>query len=182
MKIMMVYGTTDGQTEKIARFVAERLRTHQHAVEVEEATHLPPGLVVGRYDAVVVGAPVRMERYPRAVIEFIRTHRTQLGQIPSAFFSVCMAAASKVESKRRQAESWPDDLIQTTGWRPLLVTTFAGALRYSRYNWLVRWMMRRIAKSEGASTDTSRDHEYTDWEAVAHFADAVERIAAGRMS
>jgi len=180
MKILVVYGTTDGQTGKIARYLGERLRAHQHTVEVEDAAHLPPDLAVVGYDAVVVGAPVRMEKYPRVVIDFARTHRAQLEQIPSAFFSVCMAAASTIEAKRRQAESWPNGFFQLTGWQPRLVSIFAGALRYSRYNWLVRWMMRRIAKSEGASTDTSQDHEYTDWDAVTRFAEAVENLATGK--
>ena len=42
----------------------------------------------------------------------------------------------------------------------------AGALVYSRYNWLTRWMMRRIARKEGGDTDTARDYEYTDWDAL----------------
>lgn len=180
MKILMVYGTTDGQTGKITYFVADRLRAHRHSVVIADAARLSADFEVVGYDAVIVGAPVRMEKYPRPVIDFVRAHRAQLDQTPSAFFSVCMAAASAIEAKRRQAESWPSRLFQSTGWQPQLVSIFAGALRYSRYNWLVRWMMRRIARSEGASTDTSQDHEYTDWEAVTRFADAVETMAANK--
>ncbi len=40
-------------------------------------------------------------------------------------------------------------------------------------SWLIRFVMKRIARSEGASTDTSRDYEYTDWSAVARFGDAL---------
>ena len=46
----------------------------------------------------------------------------------------------------------------------------AGALPYTRYNFLVRFVMRRISKAEGGDTDTSRDYEYTDWAAVDRFA------------
>jgi menaquinone-dependent protoporphyrinogen IX oxidase len=34
-----------------------------------------------------------------------------------------------------------------------------------KYNWRLRRVMRRIADS-GLSTDTTRDHDYTDWAAV----------------
>jgi menaquinone-dependent protoporphyrinogen oxidase len=44
------------------------------------------------------------------------------------------------------------------------------ALRYTRYNSLVRLVMRQISKKEGGDTDTSRDYEYTDWGAVDRFA------------
>ena len=37
--------------------------------------------------------------------------------------------------------------------------------------------MQRIAASEGGDTDTSLDHEYTDWEAVEQFAlDALSLV------
>lgn len=32
--------------------------------------------------------------------------------------------------------------------------------------------MRAIASVAGGDTDTARDYEYTDWDAVARFADA----------
>jgi len=172
MKILIVYATTDGQTEKIARFLAEHLRK-QHEVELLDATRPGPGVALADFEAIVVGAPVRMAKYPLAILDFVRAHRAQLEQKRAAFFSVCMAAASTRESTRHEAEAYPARLLAPTGWQPSRTAVFAGALRYSRYNWLMRWMMKRIAKSEGTSTDTSRDHEYTDWDAVKRFADSV---------
>ena len=48
--------------------------------------------------------------------------------------------------------------------------TFGGALRYTKYNVLIRIMMRVIVGFAGGDTDTSRDYEYTDWRAVEGFA------------
>ena len=63
------------------------------------------------------------------------------------------------------------------GWHPERVVPVAGALRYSQYNFLVRFVMKRIARKSGGSTDTTRDHDYTDWAAldrfVSEFADEV---------
>ena len=50
------------------------------------------------------------------------------------------------------------------------VAVVAGALPYTRYSPLTRWMMRRIVAKAKGDTDTSRDYEYTDWEAVRRFA------------
>jgi menaquinone-dependent protoporphyrinogen oxidase len=52
----------------------------------------------------------------------------------------------------------------------------AGALLYRQYGVLVRMMMRLIAGRVGASTDTSRDHDYTDWDAVDRYADEVATL------
>jgi len=45
----------------------------------------------------------------------------------------------------------------------------AGALAYSKYNFLVKLAMKQIARHNGASTDTSRDWEFTDWQAIDGF-------------
>ncbi len=50
------------------------------------------------------------------------------------------------------------------------IEMIAGALKYTQYNWFIRWVMKGIARKEGGSTDTSRDHEYTDWRQVAAYA------------
>ena len=62
-----------------------------------------------------------------------------------------------------------------TGWHPGRAVSFAGALPYTRYNPLLRFVMKRISHT----TDTSRDHDFTDWKAVRAFADAIAD-AAGR--
>jgi menaquinone-dependent protoporphyrinogen oxidase len=49
----------------------------------------------------------------------------------------------------------------------------AGSLAYTRYNFVIRFIMRRIARKEGAPTDKSRDYELTDWTEVARFANGV---------
>jgi menaquinone-dependent protoporphyrinogen oxidase len=56
-----------------------------------------------------------------------------------------------------------EEFFTATGFRATTHKPIAGALLYRQYNWLVRLVMKRIAKAEGGSTDTSRDHEYTDW-------------------
>ena len=57
----------------------------------------------------------------------------------------------------------------------------AGALAYSHYNLLVRFIMKRIARSAGADTDTSHDYEYTDWADLDRFtADRAREIETSR--
>ena len=51
----------------------------------------------------------------------------------------------------------------------------AGALPYTQYNWLTRWMMRRIVARAHGDVDTSRDYEYTDWEDLRSFAGEFAR-------
>ena len=66
-----------------------------------------------------------------------------------------------------------DEFVEDTRWRPAHIKPVAGALLYSKYNPLVRFIMKRIAKEAGGATDTSRDYEYTDWVGLDRFVDEL---------
>ena len=72
-----------------------------------------------------------------------------------------------------EAERAIEKFFAATGFRANSHKAVADALRYTQYNWLVRLVMKHISKTEGVSTDTSRDHEYTDWIDLDRFIDAV---------
>lgn len=167
---LIAYATRYGQTEKIARRMEQTLRAEGHAVTLVRAKSAPRDLDTSRFDVVFVGGPVYAMRYPAELVRFVRQHRALLGRVPSAFFSVNLAVASRVNDGRAQTLPLVEGFQQKTGWRPARVELFAGALAYTRYNWLIRWMMRRISQKEGGDFDTSRDYEYTDWVAVDRFA------------
>jgi menaquinone-dependent protoporphyrinogen oxidase len=71
-----------------------------------------------------------------------------------------------------------DLFIKTTGWRPARTLAAAGALKYSQYNLLIKFFMRRIARTMGAPIDTSRDYDFTDWTAVDRFAAEIAASAS----
>jgi menaquinone-dependent protoporphyrinogen oxidase len=163
--VLVVYATHDGQTRKIAERIATVLRVHRHVVELLDAT-LSREVDLSRFDAVFIGSPVRAQSYLRAVVRFVRAHRIELERMPTLFFSVNLAVISKSGKGEAQTMEIVRKLVADTGWHPGKVELFAGALPYTRYNFLIRFVMRRIVSKEGGDTDTSRDYEYTDWAAV----------------
>lgn len=161
--VLIVYGTTEGQTRKIAGRLAELAREYGHAATLADAasdTRIPRG----RYDAVIVAASVHRLRHQASVARFVRGSLSWLAHVPTAFFSVSLSAAGKEERQREGARRCADAFLRETGWDPGMVRLVAGALAYTRYGFLTRWLMKWIAWREGGDTDTSRDHEYTDWE------------------
>jgi menaquinone-dependent protoporphyrinogen oxidase len=169
-KILIAYGTSEGQTAKIADYLAEVIRAQGHDVfplNIERGAPAPAG-----YDAVVVGASVHKGTHQRWVTDYIRRNRPALEYLPSAFFSVSLAIADGTENGRREAEGYVETLVRETGWYPEKVGLFAGALVYTKYNFLLRWIMRHIARSKGSrDLDTKRDYVYTDFRAVKRFAE-----------
>jgi menaquinone-dependent protoporphyrinogen oxidase len=80
---------------------------------------------------------------------------------------------------RTRAHVYVTDFLEETGWRPEITATVAGAIRYTNYNFLKKLIIKRIATENGLPTDTTRDHEFTDWDEVASFVDAFEASLHG---
>nr|WP_282594665.1 flavodoxin domain-containing protein [Halomarina salina] len=168
-----MYGTSEGQTEKIAHHVAGVLTGRGHAVELVHGERLPDSLDLPAYDAVVVGDSIHRSRHHAYVREFVERNREVLNDCVSAFYQVSLSAASERPESVAEVEAIEESFLDETGWTPDHVASFAGAIVYSQYGPLKRFVMRRIARKEGGDTDTSRDYEYTDWGEVTAFAEAV---------
>jgi menaquinone-dependent protoporphyrinogen oxidase len=177
--ILVLYGTSTGQSAKIADRLARRMRDKGNMVECLDVRHLPSGFSPEAYDGILIGAPIRMMRFPRPVIRFVKRWRQALDSRPSGFFAVCLAVADKRPEQQQLVDQWVRSFLKETGWQPVKQAVFAGALLYTRYGFITRFIMRKIAATEGRSTDTSRDHEYTDWDQVDRFADEY-LVALGR--
>ena len=178
MDVPVLYATTEGHTRRIAEALAARLAARGlDSAAIDVTAPDAERIDWPHMKAVVLGASLHAGAHQRAATRFVRAHRAELDAHPSAFFSVSLSAASthpdEVEAARRLAEAFP----AATGWHPTRVACVAGALAYTRYHWPTRWMMRRIARKEGAPTDTSRDYELTDWRQVDALADEMAGAA-----
>lgn len=178
--VLIVYGTRYGQTAKVARRIADQLESRGFTATPLNGDALPPDLVLREFDGVIVGASVIRGRHQPYIGRLVRANRGALNAMPSAFFSVSGAAASRDEKERAEAQRILEKFLAETGWRPTMTRTVAGAMAFTRYGVLLRWFMKRISKRSGGPTDTSRDHELTDWADVARFVD--EFAAAVRHS
>lgn len=167
--VLVLFSSVDGQTRLIAERLGEILRGRGNAVTLMPADAGEAGDAIARHDTVVVGGAIRYGHHAFALERFVRRHAARLSERRGAFFSVCLAAGGP-GARPAEARRYVDAFIARTGWTPQLATSFAGALRYREYNPFIRWLMRLIVGKAGGETNTSRDYEYTDWEAVERFA------------
>ena len=167
MKILIIYGTSEGQTRKIARFMEDVLQNEDHKVVIADATEEPPE--PNGFDAVLIGSSIHMHKYQSSIHDFIEKNIDELNKKPSAFFSVCMAVASNIEEEHEEVHNLAKEFLKQTGLKAKEISHIAGALKYTKYDYFKRLIMRMIAKKQGGGTNTSQDYEYTDWDAVKTF-------------
>ena len=168
MKILLAYATTEGQTRKVAHFMADVWKEMGHEVSLidvgDEAHHLED------HDATVLGGSVHMGALQAALLSFVKTHHQAIHANHSALFTVSLSMAGPDEEAKEDVRRAAISLLEQADWQPKEVVHFAGALRYTEYDWFKRYVMRLITHRKGSEDlDTSKDYEYTDWDQVRSF-------------
>ena len=181
MKAAVFYATREGHTRKVADRIAEDLRRHGIDTDVMNVRDIEE-VSWGLYSAACVAASVHLGKHEPEMVAFVKRYRTQLSRLGAAFVSVTLSEAgaedpNRLEADRRRAaddvKRMIDLFLKDTGWRPERTLPVAGSLAYTKYNIFVRLLMKRIARKEGGPTDTSRDHELTNWPALDRLVDEL---------
>lgn len=182
-EVPVFYSTTEGQTRRIAKHVAKRLcEAGIESMAIEIASPTADALDWAPVRGAIVGASLHAGTHQRQAAAFVKAHAAELNGVASAFFSVSLSAGSKVAREADAASALAKAFPAAAGWHPDIVACFAGRLAYTQYGFFNRLVMKRIARHEGASTDTSRDHEFTDWGAVNALADGIARKVTAHKS
>lgn len=168
-RILVVYGTRYGHTAAIATRVAAMLDELGYRSIVRDAAAGPPEPGWADIDGVIVASSVIFGRHQRSVERFVRRHRNELDAVPAAFLSVSGAAWNAQPDASAAARRQLELFVRRTGWRPRDSLCVGGAVSYTKYPSLVRWMVRSLMRRAGGPTDTSRDHDRTDWGQLSEF-------------
>ena len=190
MKGVVFYATREGHTRRVAEHIASDLRAHHVAVDLYDVKTLPVSIDWSLYDWACVAASVHVGHHEREMVTFVKSHQEELKRLSAAFLSVTLSEAGAEDpyapkERREQAAADAQRMIDMfeleTGWRPARALPVAGALAYSRYNLIIRFVMKQIARKAGAPTDTSRDYELTDWPTLDRFVRDAARTAEVRL-
>jgi len=176
-RVLIPYGTTQGQTTSISEYIAQVVRDHGNEVETLDVKELTGSFALGDYKAVIVGAPIHMGEYEEYARDFVKRNREALAEMPSAFFSVSLTAQDDTDAAQTQTREYVEKVCPGDGL-------------ISRHGWYLRrcaavhtLRVRKALPHEevtrdkgGADTDTSHDYKYTDWNAVSHSAEEFMKV------
>lgn len=179
--ILIAFSTREGHTAVIADHMRGTLEARGHAVRLQRLDE-DPAAIAGDVDGVLVGGPLHAHSYAHELRDWICANRLRLDRLPSALFTVCLAAADDTDESRAAIREIEDRFAEDTGWFPAQHTVIAGCLAWSHYDVFTRTLMRLMLRDQPtADLDRSHDHDYTDYDAVSRFAEelaaAVEAAA-----
>ena len=179
MKILIAFGSSEGQTRKIAKYIAEKIGGEGHEPDIYDCGRRPHGREVASYDAIIIAASVHQEDHQESAVAFAVAHREQLEAKPSAFISVSLSAA--FENGAKDAQRYIERFTEATGWQPAVCLMTGGALKLSEYDFFKEQIIRYVVMAGRDVPADRKDWEFTDWAALDAFlakflADAQERL------
>lgn len=167
--VLIIYASNHGHSGTIADRLGSMLASGGGSVEVHEVQKNDP-LDPSAFDAVVVMASIHAGRHQAKMRRWVEANSEALNERPSAFLSISLSNGSKSEEAIAVNREHAANFTEATGWQPDRVELVAGSLQYPAYNFINRFLMKRVARQQGLPLDTSESHEYTDWDALEKFA------------
>lgn len=174
--LLVVYGTTEGQTRKISEFIADRLRKAGKEVDLVDSAAPEAEQISPIYAGAFIGGSAHYDRHQSALTHFVKENIGWLNVIPTVFFSVNLAMLHSDPQLRGEARRCADVFLEETGLKPYKAHLIAGALKYAQYDFFKRALLRYLVKPGGIQADAVSDVEYTDWGELGRFVD--EYLAA----
>ncbi len=172
MTFLIAYGTTEGQTQKIVKTIANQIRELGHEVKLFDTSNLQGDMQPEAFDKIIIAGSVHEKCHQEALELFAMANHRQLQVKPTIFISVSLAAA--FEDGLAEAQGYVDGFIEKTGWRPGQNLLVAGALRHGEYGYFKEQILKFFVLKNRKLKNPQLDHEFTDWNllknAVADFA------------
>ena len=152
------YGSTAEVGHKIGDYFTE-----QGAV----VTILRPTEVtnISQYDVVIVGSPIRFDRWMPEARTFVINNQEQLGKISVAYFFCCLTLAIRTDDTERKGKQYADKLTALSSRvQPLSIGRFAGVLDFSKMPLPIGFIFKIFSKIIGLKAGDHREwSEIQQW-------------------
>ena len=164
MKILVIYGTIEGHTGKIARFLADELQAAGHEVALVDTADKTTNVSFEGVDKTILAASVHERKHPKLFEMLLAAERNKLAAQDTLFLSVSLMAA--FPDTREEAQEFVTEMKMRTGFTPGAEALVAGAVKMSSYDYFSTQVLRHVVLRGGKYDLKEGDHEFTDWEAL----------------
>lgn len=177
LPVSLFFASRDGQTQRIAERIAERLGEAGLGVTLTNLNERQPDAAeITAAGVIVVAAAIRYGKHLPPAEHLLQMHAARIPQDHLALISINLTA-------RKPGKDTAKGSVYLRKWlrrhrlTPAIATAVAGKLDYPRYGWFDRMMIRLIMTLTKGPTDPTLTIEFTDWDKVDALANDIARLA-----
>lgn len=171
-RFLIAYASREGQTERIARHIADRLGTGGHDTLLLNIGSGASEAGIETCQAAIIAGSVHLGRHEPAMAGFLMRHGPLLRRVPSAFVCVSLSAASRDPADLAAVDEITSSFLYEAGWQPDVIEHAAGAVRDSRLGLFDRFTVQAVMMEKEIPADGSGETELTDWARLDRFVTA----------
>ncbi len=173
MSALVVFGTRYGSTAKIAEEIGAVLSDEGFKVRVVNAAKDTIS-DISEFDVVIVGSGIKMGKWTKETLNFLKKFEADLSQKKVALFVSCgySREPDKVDEARKNflikvADRYPSI-------KPVSLGLFGGVFAFHRYGFAERLLFRSIKKElEKQGIETKKPYDFRDWETIREWTRSV---------
>lgn len=170
--VLILYGSVDGHTKKIAETIKDNL-DDKNIVSIFPINDAPAN--INKFDKVLIASSIRYGKILPVARSFVQENYKILNNKKSAFININLTAR-KAWKDTPETNAYTRKFLQKTPLKPKITWVFAWKLDYSLYWPFDSFMIKFIMKITWWPTTTPEPIEYTNWEKVKEFAREFDKL------
>ncbi len=164
MTVLIVYGTVEGQTGKIARFVNDVVEAAGKDTQLVDTEDQTAPVSLDGVEHVILAAPVHERRHPKPFEVFIEAQREELSKRKTLVLSVSLKVA--FPDGQEEAKDYLTEMLMRTHFEPTATALVAGAVRPGSYGYFETEIVRHVVFKDQDVDPSDGKREFTDWDAL----------------
>ncbi len=171
MKALVVYGTRYGTATGIAEEISQVLIDEGIETDLKDAGKLKK-YDISPYDLVVVGSGIKMGKWTKGSLKFLKDNKNGLKDKKVALFVTC-GAANDLNTIAECQEKYLDDVAEKYLINKPVATGLYGsyydpnAKHGLLYKLTSKWIKEELKKQ---GKDINKPHDYRNWDEIREFA------------
>ena len=166
MKALVVYGTRYGTAAEIAKEIAKVLEDEHLEVDLVNTKRLK-NCDISPYDLLVVGSGIKMGKWTKESMNFLKNNKESLSNKKVALFVSCGAANDKKTVPEGQKKYLDKVAMENLTNPPIATGLFGSVYDPNAKGMMFKFVNIFIKKEmEKQGKDTSQRVDYRDWDEI----------------
>ena len=183
LRVLIAYASRFGSTSEISQEIGDILRQEDFSVDlidlIDNSGKIPN---LSDYEGILVGSGIRMGRWTKEGLNFLKNNRKELSQKHLGLF-VSSGEAANPKTYDQAKKKYLEDILKKIGLlqSDVLVEAFGGVFDLSasnNYSFFEKKMIKRIATSSvGFVVQDGKMNDFRNWQLIREWATAfADRI------